>query len=121
MKIANLPYKEEAYPSVCEIIKIASNSLSSAITELERMECRIGELNKIAEIRQLVDEMLDIGLIGKEDVQEKTAELANKNKREIEITKEALKMSALSSQNIFFEKSADGSMPEKRGIFDGVI
>jgi hypothetical protein len=122
-KVASLPYKEATYNSVQEIMKIAANSLDSLINELDDREKTINQLTKVAEIRNIIDTMLDRKLIEYPDIQEKTAELLKKSDHDLEITKEAIALGSMTSKNIFFEeteKTASMNTPAKRGIFDGV-
>jgi hypothetical protein len=122
MKVASLPYKEAAYNSVQEIMKIASTSLDSLIIELDSRDKKINQLTKIAEIREVIDSMIDRRLIEYSGIQEKTAELLKKSDHELEIIKEAIALGSVTSKNIFFEEGEKlaSATPEKRGIFDGV-
>ena len=87
IKVASLPYNKDAYEAICGIMKLAGESLSSALAELQKNKERMEGLEKISEIRGLIDEMLDISLISKFEVSEKTAALLKKNKRELSIVK----------------------------------
>jgi hypothetical protein len=121
MKIASLPYKEEAYNSVQEIMKIAATSLDSLVQYASEQDEKINQLTKVAEIRGIIDTMLDKKLIEMSDVHTKTAELLKKSEHDLEITKEAIAIGSISSKNIFFEEGEKtASASTKRGIFDGV-
>lgn len=119
-KCASLPYKEDAYNAVCEIMKMASTSLDTALNELGTVDEKIKKLEKVAEIRQIIDDLIEAGVINKEDIFNKTAELIKKSDKELEIIKEAVKINS-GSQNIFFEKSAEATTVKKGGMFGDVI
>jgi hypothetical protein len=122
-KLASLPYKEDVYNSVKEIMKIASESIDSMVAELSEKTAELENLVKVSEVREIIDTMIDKGIIGKHDIQEKTAELIKKSGRDLEIVKEAIMLNGTASKNIFFEdseKTASVSPDSKRGIFDGV-
>lgn len=115
-KISSLPYKAEAYEAICGIMKIASQVIEEAVGKVE-------ELNKVSEVRGMIDEMLDRGLISKDDIQEKTSALLKKNERELEITKEAMAMTKSASMSVF-DNSPDGAgsgHTEKNGIFGDLV
>ena len=124
-KIAALPYKEEVYNSVQEIMKIASESFGEFVNSFESIRGRISELEKAAEVRSLIDEMVKIGSIDEFSVEEKVAELMQKTLEQIEITKEAMKLVKEGKEgNVFDETEKDASYSssgEKRGMFDAVI
>ena len=124
-KVASLPYKEEAYGAVCGIMKLASQSIGGFLTEYKKQSEKVKELEKISEIRGLIDEMIENGHISKFDVQEKTAALLKKSYSEIEVVKEAIKLANKSvGANIFSaaEQEKTASVPgEKAGMFDTVI
>jgi len=122
-KIASLPYKEEAYDAVCGIMKIASDAINDVLTNVESLKKKSDGLEKVSEIRGLIDAMLDRGLIEKYDVQEKTAALLKKSTHELEVVKEAMAISNDMSKNIFSDESEKtASAPvEKRQMFEEVI
>lgn len=114
-KVASLPYNAEAYEAVCGIMKIASQVINEAVDKVE-------ELSKVSEVRGIIDEMLDRGLISKDDIQEKTSALLKKNERELEITKEAMSMTKTSGA--FMIDGADQAttgQSSKPGIFGDTI
>ena len=124
-KIAALPYKEEAYDSVCGIMKLASNSINEVLSELNESKNRLVELEKISEIRGVIDEMLDRGLIDRFDVQEKTAELFKKSAHEMEVIKEAICLTTDNiSKNIFASHETEkvaSNESSKREMFSEVL
>src|SRR5271169_3450896 len=63
IKVASLPYKGATYNSVQEIMKIASGSINSLLVELEDRTQKINQLTKVAEVREVIDTMLDRKLI----------------------------------------------------------
>jgi hypothetical protein len=122
MKIASLPYKADVYNSVKEVMKIAADSINSLLSEIEEKQSELSHLTKVAEIREIIDSMIERGLIEKTDIQEKTAELLKKDHRDLEIVKEAIALGSVTSKNIFFEQGEKvaGDTSSKRSIFDGV-
>lgn len=111
---------EKAYNSTCEIMKIASGVIDETVAEIDKVNERVKSLEKVAEIRGMIDELLDTGQIDRSEVQEKTAEFLKKDEREIEIVKEAMNLISKGAKNFFESDDADGAL-EKRGMFDSVI
>lgn len=123
-KIAALPYKEDVYRSVQELVKTAAEYLDDAASELEGSLSRQAELEKTMEMRSLLDDMISYGILDPEEVEEKVAELSKKSANEIEIVKTAVDMikKGKSGSALFdMTKTASSEKPEKRGMFDDVI
>lgn len=125
-KVASYPYKEEVYSSAQEMMKIASDCLSSMASSLIATQARIDELEKAAAIRSVIDQMVASGITDESDIHEKIAKLSKKTPHELEVVKEAVDMAARAKgANVFFEDdsgSSGGSVgDEKRSIFDGVF
>jgi len=127
VKIASYPYKESVYQSVREIMKIASSIIDEAGNEIENIRARNSDLEKAAEVRTMVDDMINYGLIddgSTKAVQEKIAELLKKDRPELEIVKKAMEMVKGSKSNsTFFDKEAQiqSAGDRRRSIFDGVL
>lgn len=126
-KVASLPYKAEAFKSTQEMMKIAAECLDAMVQMVESTKKQVADFEKAANVRSLIDMMVDNGLIDKGEVQEKVAELAPKSDRELEIIKEAAKLACRRDRSggIFeFDKTAEDSskaVSERRGMFDEVI
>jgi hypothetical protein len=123
-KVAELPYKEEVYRSVQEMMKIASGYMTDLVEALESVKARNSDLEKAAEVRVVIDDMARFGGIDEYNVEEKVAELMGKTAQELSIIKEAIKMVQNGKEgNQFFEieKDASTSSNVKKGIFDGVV
>ena len=124
-KIANLPYKEEVYNSVQEIMKIASEVLGEITESFDSIKNRASELEKAAEVRFLIDDMIKIGAVDEFNIDEKVDELMKKTANQLLVTKEALEIVKDRKEgNIFFdetEKNASISQSDKKGMFDGII
>jgi len=120
-KIAGMPYKEEVYNSVRDIMKIASETIGELAESFESNQTKTLELEKAAEVRSLVDEMIKGGNIDDFNAEEKIAELMGKNKHQLAVTKEAMELSK--EGNVFDEAgdNTESSTMEKKGMFDGVI
>ena len=125
-KVASLPCAPEAHSNVCELIKVASDTLRSSVSELQKMKDEVARLTKTATIRSMIDGMLELGIIDRPAVFEKAAELMKKDERGLEIVKAAMDMGTATSKNIFDASAEDNmtktaSSSEKRGIFDMVL
>jgi len=122
-KVASLPYKKEAFNSLQELMKIASEYLGNFAETFKSVQSRNSELEKAAEVRVIMDDMVRIGQVDQYTVEEKIAELMNKSVNELEIVKEAMKMIENGKNgNMFFELEKDATASEgKRGMFDSVL
>jgi len=123
-KVAALPYKEDVYRSVQELVKTAAEYLDEAAFELEDSLKRQAELEKSMEMRSLLDDMINYGIVDPNEVEEKVAELSKKSKNEIEVVKTAVDLVKNSKNGMsLFEltKSASSTKAEKRGMFDGIL
>jgi len=124
IKIASIPYKEEVYGNVQEMLKIAAECMKEVSASLHDSQVKNTDFEKAAEVRILLDDMIENGLVSEEDFEEKIAELLKKDEKDLSIIKEAVKISQNKEGcNVFFEKSAEneGGSTEKRGMFDGVL
>lgn len=126
-KIASYQYNPEVYGNVQEIMKIAARCIQSLCSALEADKQRIGTLEKTAEVRAILDDMISFGFVSNEDITEKVAELLKKTPQDIEIVKEAMKLSVKGKEggNMFFDMEKDAgdssNKSEKKGMFDDVI
>ena len=123
-KVAGLPYNEEVYRSVQEMLKIASSCMTDLVQSFESVENRNSELEKVADIRVVVEDMASLGKIDEYNAEEKVAELMQKSDRELSIIKEATKMVLNGNDgNKFFEleKDANVSTSQKVGMFEGLL
>ena len=126
-KVASMPYAPGVHGNVQEIMKIAARCIQSLCSALEADSQRIGNLEKTAEVRAVLDDMICFGFVSNDDIHEKVAELLKKDSKEIEIIKEAMKLSikGKESGNMFFDMEKDAgdtsSKSERRGMFDEVI
>jgi len=123
IKCASYAYNPESYKATCGIMKIAGESMSKAIDEIEKIANKVNQLEKASKVRGIIDDMREKELIDDYDTQEKVAELLKKDDRELEIVKEAMKMAGQSQKNIFFQESEKtaSNKTEKPGMFDNVI
>ena len=121
-KVASYPYSESTYTSVQEIMKIASERIGQLVDSLKSTIAKASELEKAAEVRILLDDMINNGSIDEMDIKEKVAKLMNKTPRELEIIKAASEMIDSGREgNIFFELEKNASVPGKRDMFSGVV
>lgn len=121
-KVASLPYKEEVYQSVQELVKTAADYLNSSADELESSLGREAELKKAMEVRSIIDDMIHYGILDPTDVHDKVAELVKKTGNEIEIVKTAVDMVKNGkSMSSIFELDKTAAPNGKRGMFDGVL
>ena len=122
-KIASIPYSEKSYSSVQEIMKIASQCIGKLLSSLESTKVKASEFEKAAEVRVLLDDMINSGSVDEFNIHEKIAELMKKDERDLDIIKEATKMVKGGREgNIFFEIEKDAEiLPEKKGMFSGIL
>ena len=86
-KIASIPYSEKSYSSVQEIMKIASQCIGELANSLESVKIKSSELEKAAEVRILLDDMINSGTVDEFNIHEKVAELMKKNEKQLDIIK----------------------------------
>jgi len=124
-KIAGLPYKEKVYESVQAMVKMASECINGLIESLESVKEKNSDLEKAAEVRILIDDMIKIGAVDEYNANEKITDLMGKTAKQLEVIKEAMAMVKNNGKggNIFFEidKEASSPAPGKKGMFDDVI
>ena len=123
-KVASMPYNEEVYRSVQELIKTAAEYLDDSASQLEVATARQAELEKAMEMRSILDDMIHYGILDPEDTEEKIAELSKKTINEIEVVKTAVDMikSGKSGGALFeIEKTASTGSSGKRGMFDDLF
>lgn len=126
-KVASLPYREDVYRNVQEMMKIAAGCINGLCEAVDSANKRAVDFEKVAEVRALIDDMVSYGLISDDGITEKVAELVKKESRDLEIIKEAVKLTARGRDgNVFFENektAADQSIAkaDKRGMFDDVM
>jgi len=125
IKVASFPCNEDVYDSVQEIMKIAAECINSVSESLKSVQERNDGLEKAAEVRCLLDDMIRFGIVDESGVEEKVAELMNKEKRELDVIKEATKIAQNGKgESLIFDKVANeqpGGKSEKRGMFDSVL
>lgn len=124
-KIAELPYKEKVYGSVQAMIKMASECINNLIWSLESVKERNSDLEKSAEVRILIDDMIKMGAVDEYNAHEKITDLMGKTAKQLEVIKEAMTMVKNNGKggNVFFEidKEAAASASVKKDMFDEVL
>lgn len=122
-KVASYDYSPETYSSLVEMMKIASKCINSMDSELSNARGSVDDLEKKAEIRTIVDDMVENGLTDSFDVEEKVASLLEKNTDELKMVKEAMSLAVNMSSGNFFEmdKTASAIDNRKKEIFDGIL
>ena len=121
VKVASLPYKEDVYHSVQELLKTAAEYLEDSANELDESLRRQAELEKSMEMRALLDDMISYGMVDPEEVEEKVAEMSKKDKHEIEIVKQAVEMVKNGKNGNLFDFTKSASVKGKGGMFDSVL
>jgi hypothetical protein len=110
---SSIPYRADTYEAACGIMKIASQAFDGLLK-------KASELEKMSEVREVIDDMLDRGMISREDVQTKTAALIKKNGHELEVFKEAIKLASAKSNSLF-----ESDQPEisnvRKSMFEEVL
>jgi len=123
VKISSIPYKEEVYFNIQEMVKIAAECIKDISNRLDIEMSKSADLQKASEVRILIDDMINSGMINSDNVEEKVAELTKKDDKDLSIIKQAVKLiNNKEGLNIFFEANQQGADSiSKRGIFDGVL
>lgn len=112
---SSMPYRPETYEAACGIMKIASQAFDELLK-------KSSELEKMSEVRSILDDMLDRGLISKEDVQVKTSALMKKNENELEVVREAIKLASAGGNGLFdSEPGTVGTSTSPKSMFEGII
>jgi len=124
-KVASYPCNENVYTSVQEIMKIASECLAITTETLNSVKERNAGLEKAAQVRLILDDLIGSGLISQDiDAEEKIAELMGKDEKGLEVIKEAIKIAQSGEgESMIFDKVANEqpSHSGKRGMFDGIL
>lgn len=110
---SSIPYQPHTYEAACGIMKIASQAFEGLLKKNQ-------DLEKLSAVRDILDDMIDRGMISKEDVHTKTAALMKKNDRELEVFKEAVKLASVKTGNIFESETSTISTNQK-SMFEDVI
>ena len=115
-KIASIEVDPSTYPSLVEVVKTASACIRELSSGLE-------DLRKEAEIRTIIDDMINIGLTDETNVVEKIAELKTKSPQELTIVKEAMKMGSFIKEggDLFQGFEENTGAPKKQGMFEGIL
>jgi hypothetical protein len=104
--------------SFSDIVKIAADTITSLANRQETLE-------KAAEVRELLDSMVDNGLINDSGIEKKANELMSKSTDEINIVKEAVSMISDSTDaNSFFDEELQKTASTNSGtggMFGSVI
>ncbi len=123
-KVAAFPYKEEVYNSVREIMKIASETINDLVSSFKSSQDRTSDLEKVAEVRSLVDEMVKEGSIDEYNIEDKVSDLMLKTAHQLEVVKQAMELNKGGREGNVFdenEKNASISTSDNKGMFDSVI
>ena len=122
-KVASYPCNENVYSSVQEVMKTASECLAGVIQTLDSAQKRNEELEKAAEVKCLVDDLIESGIVDDGDVEEKVAELMKKDTESLNVVKEAIKIAQSGNvESLLFDSNHDEQHHGgKRGIFEGVL
>jgi hypothetical protein len=122
-KVAEMPYNPSTYSSLAGMLKIASQCIDSLNEELQSNKNLVGEFEKKAEVRIIVDDMINNGLTDEYNVEDKISSLLEKDASELKIVREAVKLSADLKFGSLFEgidKTASENIT-KRSMFDGML
>jgi len=124
-KVASFPCNKDVYGSVQEIMKIAAECITSISETLNSVQERNSGLEKAADVRCLLDDMIRFGVIDESGLEEKVAELMKKEKHEFDVIKEATKIAqGGKGESLIFDKVANeqpSGKLERPGMFDGVL
>jgi len=126
-KVASYQYSEKVYQSVQEMMKIASKTLNDLKSAYDAAIEKNAQLQKAAEVQEIIEDMANNGLIGEHEVREKVAELMSRPSEKLEVVKEAIKLASGGKiGNIFFNEPDPAPMTKtagktKIGMFDSVL
>lgn len=124
-KAASFPCNDGVYASVQEMMKIASECLANTTETLNSVKERNAGLEKAAQVRLILDDLIHSGLISDEvDAEEKIAELMKKDENGLEIVKEAIKLAQSGEgESMIFEKVANDTpvSDKKVGMFGDIL
>lgn len=112
-KLANCKIKTvNGADAATAIMKFASLAISDLVKKNDDFE-------KAANVRVLIDSMVEKGVVDADSVEEKVAELITKSPEELAVVKEATNMLIQSNNSTLFEKEA-GSMStmSDKSMFD---
>ena len=121
LKVASQSYSPQAHDAVCEMMKIASTTLDGVLSFFESERSKVSSLEKVSEVRGIIDEMLERGMIDKSGVHEKTSELLKKDSHKLEIVKEAMCLVSDKSGYGSVDSNPDCIDDTKRSIFGNSI
>lgn len=123
-KVAVFPCNEKVYDSVQEIMKTASECMTDVIMTLDSVQKRNEDLEKAAEVKCLMDQLISSGMVDDGDIEDKVAELMKKDQNDLNIIKEAIKIAQSGNrESLLFDNNHEeiSKTGSKRGIFEGVI
>jgi len=123
-KVSSMPLNPETYPSLMGMLKEASEFIRNMDSELKQKNNALDEFEKKAEIRSIIDDMIESGLTDEYNVEEKVAELLTKDRSELKPIKEAVKISGqIGIGNLFdnIESSMQGQPAGRHELFDGIL
>ena len=126
-KVASFQYNEKVYNSVQEMMKIASKCLIDLKSAFDAAIEKNAQLQKAAEVQNIIEDMANNGLIGEHEIHEKVAELMSKSSDKLEILKEAVKLaSGGKTGNVFFSEQETPALTktagrQKEGMFDNLL
>ena len=110
-------------PAVSNMIKVAGQCIDSLKCELESSKKLVSEFEKKAEVRSIIDNMVEFGLTDEYSIEDKVASLLTKTAEELKTMRAAIVLtSELSNGSLFdgFEKAAE-STHAGTSMFDGII
>ena len=120
-KVASLPHNPDTYPYLMGMLKVASKCINSMSTELSQVKESVNQLEKKAEVRAIIEDMVNHGMTDEFDVEEKVAKLLSKDVQQINTIKEAIKLSASIRHGNLFDDFEKGTASSKQGMFDGLL
>lgn len=123
-KVADFEYNPETYASLRGMLKIASQCMKALEQESKTLQNSVSEFEKKAEVRIILDDMIENGLTDEFEIEDKVESLLSKSASELETVKEAVKLSYSSNVASLFDdvdKTASIETSNKRELFAGII
>jgi len=113
-KVAGLPLNPSTYPDLMGMLKIASQCINT-------MDAEIHNFEKKAEVRVIIDDLVNNGITDEFDVEEKIASLMSKNGQELDTVKEAIKLSSIMADGKLFDDFEKSAGSSQKNMFDGIL
>ena len=122
VKVSSMQPDPATIPALMGMMKIAANCINSMSEQLVEVKSSNDELEKRAEVRVIVDDMINNGLADEFDMDGKIASLLDKDINELKLVKEAVGLSIdMRHGNFFEDMGKTAEIKQRKGLFEGII